>query len=1190
MAAAIPDPSRNATREALDFAAEVAHVGCWHWDLATDRVALDAQTAKTLGLPSDVPGEVLIRQGIDPGHHAGFRAALQRAQATDGRTSERLVLRADGRTGQAVDLQIRAVRDTRGKPSHLLLVALPADPGTSAQNESRLVQSERALIERLSVATQAAGIYVWEFDWLKGAIHWDENRLTHQGANRHFGQEFGSDFFKYVHPEDLGVGATTMQAAIAAGDSDASFRYRLKLADESIRYIQAYARTYTDAAGKPLRSVGVSWDVTDEVAAGEELRAAKRRLERASLSIQEGHWEIDWMAGRHWGSASYYALLGYGPDEVEFDTFEKLGNIVHPEDLPRVREANDRHVETGSIYDVELRIAVKQGGYRWFRLRGNAERDASGRAIRIAGSIQDIHRQKEVEDALREAQARFDRAVKGTQDGLWEADMLRGSMWLSPRAHVLLGYADGELHQGVDVLRERMHPEELAANDEALRITLAQGLDIDREMRIRRKDGVYRWFRVRATPGFSGGAMRWMSGCLQDVTEAHEARNALVQATEAAQAASQAKSAFLANVSHEIRTPMNGIIGMTSLLLDTSLDRTQRDYADTIRSSADSLLTVINDLLDFSKIEAGKLDIERIEMDLTGSVEDVGATLAFQAAAKNLELVINVQPQVPASVIGDPQRIRQCLVNLIGNAIKFTSAGEIAVDVSRVGGTAAQPLIRFEVRDTGIGVSAEATQKLFQPFVQADTSTTRNFGGTGLGLSIVRRLVELMGGEIGVQSEPGKGSTFWFVLPLSVVEPRVAAAPDVGTTRDTRRILIVDDNETNRRVLATRLAHAGYDVTLASSGREALVTMQLARGNGRAFDVVLSDFQMPEMDGATLGERILADPVLAHTRVVLLTSVNRHGDLDRFASMGFAGYLTKPIRARELLACIGKVLSRNPQEWHARSYPIVTTGSLHESGKTKPFSGHVLLVEDNVVNQKVGRRFLERLGCRVTVAENGVDAVKAWETGEFALVLMDVQMPVMDGYTATRQIRDREGTRPRMPIVALTANAMSGQLERCLQSGMDDLLTKPLDPQRLEEVLERFGLGARDELLHEPQVDALLGTGDGAVDLIALREVVAEDQEFARSLAQEYSSSGRDLLSRMQQALARRDPDEVARLAHQLKGASANICARRMAAACAALEQNVGRISDAEVSKELEALERELGWIEASLQRFTSAA
>jgi two-component system sensor histidine kinase/response regulator len=494
------------------------------------------------------------------------------------------------------------------------------------------------------------------------------------------------------------------------------------------------------------------------------------------------------------------------------------------------------------------------------------------------------------------------------------------------------------------------------------------------------------------------------------------------------------------------------------------LQRSQREYADTIRASADALLTVINDILDFSKIEAGKLDIDSVEMDLPGNVEDVGGTLAFQAAARGLELIVNVHADVPVQVIGDPQRIRQCLINLIGNAIKFTHTGEIAVEVSRHGGSEGTPLIRFEVRDTGIGIARNAVESLFQPFVQADASTTRNFGGTGLGLSIVRRLVELMGGEVGVTSVLGQGSTFYFTLPMQVVAAALPAAP-LPAVRSGRRVLVVDDNETNRRVLATRLAHAGYEVALASSGREALVTMRLALAASRAFDMVVSDFQMPDMDGAMLGERINTDPALSHARVVLLTSVDRQGDLGRFASLGFAGYLTKPIRARELLACLDKVFEHEAPEWHAQTHPMVTTNSLPRSAAAKPYSGKVLLVEDNVVNQKVGQRFLERLGCEVTLAENGQEAIDAWTADNFRLVLMDVQMPVMDGYTATRQIRDLERGRMRTPIVALTANAMTGQLERCLQSGMDGLLTKPLEPERLEEVLDRFGLSLSEAAL-----------------------------------------------------------------------------------------------------------------------------
>ena len=1068
--------------DALDLAADVARVGLWHWELATGRLTLDQRSASEFGIEPQQVAEDFFARAVHTDDLGLFREALSHALSSPHQSCQPVRIVVHGIRTRRVELRMKASHDGACKAVRMLIAvaAMESDEDRGAQL-ARQAEAERALVERLSVATQAAGVYVWEFNWLDLSLKWDENRVAGRAGARHFAQELGGSFFDAVHPEDKMVGTHTMQAALDRGESDTSFRYRLNLPDGSLRHIQAYARTYIDAQNKPLRSLGVSWDVTNEVLAAERLAQqaeetanAQRRMERASRSIHEGHWEIDWIAGRHWASSNYYALLGYSPGEIEFDDFEKLDRIVHPDDLQNVKSAIDAHIADGSrLYDVELRIAVKQGGYAWFRLRGSAERDADGRVVRMAGSIQNIQKQKLAEDALREAQARFDRAVHGTQDGLWEADMHASQMWVSPRMHELLGFKPGELSGDLLVLRDRIHPDDLADADDSLRTDLARGLSVDRELRLRRKDGSYRWFRMRGRPQLApDGSVHRMSGSMQDVTESRAARDALIEASKAAQAASRSKSAFIANVSHEIRTPMNGIIGMTSLLLDTQLDRPQREYADTIRASADALLTVINDILDFSKIEAGKLDIDAVAMDLPGNVEDVGATLAFQAAAKGLELVINVHPDVPAQVVGDPQRIRQCLINLIGNAIKFTRVGEIAVEVCSRGLRDGVPQVRFEVRDTGIGIAPDAIESLFQPFVQADVSTTRNFGGTGLGLSIVRRLVELMGGEAGVQSALGRGSVFWFELPMPLQERPAAVAIPSGLQTDARsavrRVLVVDDNETNRRVLATRLSHASYDVALASSGREALVTMRLALAAGRGFDLVLSDFQMPDMDGAMLGEQINIDPALSNTRVVLLTSVDRQGDLARFASLGFAGYLSKPIRGRELLACLDKVFEHDAQEWHAQTHPIVTANSLPRNGATARYSGKVLLVEDNVVNQKVGQRFLERLGCEVVLAENGEDAVAAWTLDNFRLVLMDVQMPVMDGYTATRQIRDLERGRARTPIVALTANAMTGQLERCLQCGMDGLLTKPLEAARLEEVLDRFGLNVPYDPLSEP--------------------------------------------------------------------------------------------------------------------------
>jgi CheY-like chemotaxis protein len=541
--------------------------------------------------------------------------------------------------------------------------------------------------------------------------------------------------------------------------------------------------------------------------------------------------------------------------------------------------------------------------------------------------------------------------------------------------------------------------------------------------------------------------------------------------------------------------------------------------------------------------------------------------------------------------MGDPQRIRQCLINLIGNAIKFTRSGEVVVDVSVVASiddTGSD--IRFEVRDTGIGIGQESIKKLFQPFTQADSSTTRHYGGTGLGLSIVLRLVEMMGGQVGATSELGRGSIFWFTLPLlhapNTEATNTALTKLRASTASTasHRILIVDDNHTNRRVLLGQLEHAGYSVEAASNGADALRQMSQALADNRPFELVLIDFQMPEMDGAMLGKHINADPHLARARLVMLTSMDRHGDIREFASMGFAAYLSKPVRTQELFDCIERVLSRDARDWQSQHEPMITRNVLREHSVARQFTGRILLVEDNVVNQKVAQQFLKRLGCEVIIAENGAEGVRhyqeAAETNNgFAVVLMDLQMPIMDGFTATRHIRDYEGWRKRVPIVALTANAMSGQMERCLAAGMDGFLTKPLEVDRLREVLDKFGLadtsGAAalplDELTGVDTLEVLAAAAEvvAPVDLARLHEITDGDIEFTQDLIATFIESGTDVLAELQSAVGREDVQAIARVAHKLKGASANIHALPLRLLCSELESNAATYSLLEVQTAL---------------------
>jgi PAS domain S-box-containing protein len=1030
---------------------------------------------------------------------------------------------------------------------------------------------ERILLDRFSIATQTANICSWELDLRTRRFLWVDNPIrTVNGV-----QDLSGDldrFFVRIHPEDRIINGQMLMRVMAERRDFASWCYRDVGGSGRVAHIQTHARITYDASGQPLTMLGVSWDVTPAIESAEKLKQqaqqlheAQRRLERASLSSSEGHWEADLMQARLWFSSSYYALLGYHEGELS-SASDALYELVHEEDLAAVRQAQQQHLEHGTALCVDARMRTANGEYRWFRQRGTAERDAQGQPISMAGSIQDIHQQKLAEDALNQAQRRLERAINGTQDGLWEQEA-GGAAWCSPRVAKLLGYSSEEMPSDTDFLQRYLHPDDAEVLEEATRLHFEHDLPYDAEIRLRTQQGEYRWYRARAAAERdAAGHPQRLSGSLQDVTEARAAREALLRATEAAQAASRAKSEFLANVSHEIRTPMNGIIGMTGLLLDTRLDRTQRDYASTIRGSADSLLAVINDILDFSKIEAGKLQIEAIEFDLAASVEEVAATLALQACAKQLELVVDIDARVPLHVTGDPQRVRQCLLNLVGNAVKFTQHGEVVIEVRQVL-SEGQTLTRFEVRDTGIGIAADTLDTLFQPFVQADSSTTRHFGGTGLGLSIVLRLVEMMGGSVGVASELGHGSRFWFQLPL-LASVR-AVHWQSAASRVARRVLLAASNATSQRVLAAQLEGVGYHVELASDGHAVMQRLLEAVEQQRPFEVLLADARLAGLDGTALVAHVAAAPALAGCRVVLLAQLGQ-ADL-QIDSPSFAGCLFKPVRSRDLLKCVQRALEHRSGAWHLQTQSLQRRAAA--SGDAG-YTGRVLLVEDNIVNQKVAVRFLERLGCEVAVADNGRNGVKACREARYDLVLMDLQMPVMDGLSATRCIREIEPHGRRTPIVALTANAMPGQEQLCAAAGMDGFLTKPLDLVRLQEVLRTHGLekAARANSSSLPVAAPGGEAQPECVDLGKLRELTEGDACFLQELAETFAASGAQVLRELHASLAAGDLAGLGRAAHKLKGAAANVHAVQLAGLAQRLETQAPSLEPAAVQVLVEQL------------------
>jgi two-component system, sensor histidine kinase and response regulator len=744
-------------------------------------------------------------------------------------------------------------------------------------------------------------------------------------------------------------------------------------------------------------------------AAEAQLRRGQELQNTMAAMARIGGWEYDVASGRPSCSREVSRIYGLDPDVQP--TLEGAMAAFPSESRAVLEQAFCNTVEHGMPYDLTLRFINARGECRWVRTMGAAER-RNGDIVRAAGAMQDVTEQHE-------AQARLDRAVRGTQDGIWEQDMVTGHMWVSPRFRELLGYEASELPDGNDTIAQLLHPEDREAFEESRAAQLADGKNVDLEIRLRRRDGEYRWFRTRASStSDSLTGHKTLSGSIRDITDQREAAAKLSAAIAEAADANRAKGEFLANMSHEIRTPMNGVLGMTELLLDTSLNPTQRQFAQTIRTSAKGLLTILNDILDFSKIEAGKLHLERIPFDLRGCVDDVGAMMASQAAAKGLRFKVVVDPALPATVLGDPNRLRQVLVNLCGNAIKFTREGSVTMEAFALAQQGGRALLSFEVRDTGIGMAPETVDRLFQPFTQADASTTRFFGGTGLGLSIVRRLVELMGGRVAVSSAPGSGSTFTFTIPLETA------------------------------------------VTSGDTG---------------------SDGQ----DDTPFGD----------------------------ASEQF-------------------------------------TGSV------------VLVVEDNEVNRDVAMRFLQRFGCTAVAVPDGKAALEACALRDFDLILMDVQMPVMDGLEATRELRKREAQGSHMPIVALTASAMSGDLERCLAAGMDGLLTKPLAVPRLREVLLKYvtraNEGASATQVLSTSLDKVKDAENAApppVDLSRLRALVGDDDEFIRELCETFITTANDSLAHIVSALASGNRATLATAAHKLKGGSQSICAERVSHLALILER-----------------------------------
>jgi len=935
--------------------------------------------------------------------------------------------------------------------------------------------------------------------------------------------------------------------------------YKLAMAILSLLMMIYLARTFTR-----LQMTGQT--LTNSL---KELEFQKFALDQHSIvSIADRNGKIIY------SNDKFTEISQYSRDELLGKDHRILNSGYHPRDFFKQMWET---IEKGQVWHGEVKNKRKDGSYYWVDstivpLMGDDEKPSRYISIRT-----DISALKALSEHMIIQRAFYENITETLGEGLYVQDAKGHCVYMNSEAEKLLGWPRQELigrpmHNTIHTQTSTGEP--LPACDcPIMNHVIKHGKAHMDDQVFVRKDGSSFPVAISSRAIYdNNGNISSTVVAFQDISARKAAETSVIHAKEVAERANKVKGNFLANMSHEIRTPMNGIIGMAELALDSDLNAEQREYVSVIKSSADALLNIINDILDFSKIESGRMDIESIYFSLTQMLRDAVKSLAPRAHQKQLELLLHIAPDVPDRIIGDPGRLRQVILNLVGNAIKFTESGEIEVYIKKVDGAlTGNAKLEFSVRDTGIGIPEEKFHTIFESFSQADTSITRKYGGTGLGLSISNKIINLMGGQLNLTSTVGKGSTFHFTIDVPVIAENIPTQPQSSMQVRGMSVLVVDDNLTNQNILQEMLQSWGMLPTIVANGADALSELERASAAGKPYSLAILDVQMPEMNGFELVEHLRLKPEHAPATVMMLTSAGQRGDAAKCRELGVAGYLMKPVSQSDLFDAMMTALDVPSHSGAQQNdLPLITRHSLRESRRKL----NLLLAEDNAVNQTLAMRILEKLGHSITIANNGIEAIQHWQNGQFDAILMDVDMPVMGGFEATRLIREQEKSTSRhIPIIAMTAHAMQGAREECLHHGMDGYVSKPIDTESLWRELDGLTRHINDDN-NAPSTTAKDTLT--IIDFGKARQTMDNSRELFDEIVRLFRRDAPDHLQRIKSALDTNDVDAIRHSAHAIKGMVGIFAAERTMHDAEFIEFNAGNTDLQTAIKDLEASLTEL--------------